>query len=210
MAGETHAQDNRWRLGANGGFTSNSYHMNTSYQSDWTQRRRGGFSTGLSGQFDINEWLGVRADLMFIQRNYSKCRQMISNSYHYTNNYLQLPVMASLSFGGSKLRGFTNLGVFMGYWTSSNAKVKAMNIFTNNAINTTQSIPLNSTRDNRFTFGYVAGTGVQYQIAPRWSAQGELRCYYDITSQVKQYQPHISDNRYNTTISLQLTGFYHF
>ena len=39
--------------------------------------------------------------------------------YKYVNNYLQLPVMGSFSFGGQKVRGFFNAGIYGGYWLNS-------------------------------------------------------------------------------------------
>lgn len=198
-----------WKIGVTMGGTINTYHMNNSYQSDWSEHCRGGFEAGVSGQYNFTKWFGVRADLMWMQKNYRRSRTMITNSYKYTNNYLQLPVMANFSFGGCKLRGFVNLGVYGGYWMSSSADVCATNVIADRTDEISQSGLINSERDNRFVFGYVGGAGVEYRFMPHWSAQVEFRYYYDATSQVKQYQ-RISDHRYNSTMAIQAGVFYNF
>lgn len=207
--GSDDAAQGKWKVGISLGGNSNFYQMSTSYQADWKQSGRGGASIGLVGQYDFYEWLGVRAELQMIEKNYRNSRELITNDYRYTNSYLQMPVMASFSFGGSKLRGFANLGIYGGYWMSSSVEVRTFNGIIDRYQDIEQDDMINSERDNRWVFGYVAGAGIEYRFSDRWAAQAEARYYWDATSQVKQYQ-RISDHRYNTTIGVQLAAMYTF
>ena len=86
------------------------YTMDKQYESDWQLQGRWGATMGITGQYDVTDWLGIRADLNWTQKNYRHHRDRLPISYKYFNDYLQLPVMASLSVGGEKLRGFVNPG----------------------------------------------------------------------------------------------------
>lgn len=207
--GNTEAES-KWKIGVAVGYTNNSYSMNNSYQSDWQQSSRGGVSLGLTGQYNVVDWFGVRMDLQWMQRNYRNSRAMQVDEYNYTNDYMQIPLMADFSFGGRKLRGFFDAGVYCGYWLSSRVKGMGTNVLNNvTAEHISQSNMINSKRDNRMVFGYVGGVGLEYRFLPQWSCQLECRYYYDATSQVKQYQ-YIKDYRYNGTLVIQAGAAYHF
>lgn len=85
---------------------------------------RDGFTVGIPVQYDFRDWFGLRADLVFVQKGQKMHRTDTYNAIHTDtrNNYLQLPVMASFSFGGERLRGFLNAGGYVGGWLSSHRK----------------------------------------------------------------------------------------
>ena len=88
----------QWRVGVTGGADYNVFSMDQQYMTDYTVDGRWGITLGVSGQYDVNEWLGVRADLNLTQKNYRHSRVVYSDvDYKFTNNYLQLPVMASFT-----------------------------------------------------------------------------------------------------------------
>lgn len=210
-SGNTKAES-RWKVGVAVGYTNNSYSMNNSYQSDWQQSNRGGVAVGLTGQYNFVDWFGVRMDLQWMQRNYRNSRALVVDKYNYTNDYLQIPLVADFSFGGKKLRGFFDAGVYGGCWLSSRVKGMGTNVF--HALDATlepisQSGMIDGRRDNRMVFGYVGGMGLEYRFLPQWSCQVECRYFYDATSQVKQYQA-IKDYRYNGTLVIQAGAAYHF
>ena len=113
----------QWRVGANVGLSYNHPTIDKQYMTDLVYKDRCGLSFGLMGQYDFNDWLGVRAELDWVQKNYRQTRNVAENQdYKFTNDYLLMPVMASFSFGGEKLRGFCNVGVYGGYWLNSHRK----------------------------------------------------------------------------------------
>ena len=104
----------QWRVGVNCGADMNHFIIQTDYQ----YKDRWGVTMGVMGQYDITDWVGVRVELDWTQKNYRQKRENLQIcDYKYVNNYLQLPVMGSFSFGGEKLRGFCNLGIYT--WMSA-------------------------------------------------------------------------------------------
>ena len=201
-----HAQ---WRVGVTAGTDYNMYTMDKQYETDWQTEGRWGATVGVMGQYDVTDWLGVRADLNWTQKNYRHYRDRVPVSYKYFNDYLQLPVMASLSMGGEKLRGFVNLGVYGGYWLSSHREGWETNIVSLKYYSFSEKVEFDSERDQRWDFGLVGGVGLEYSFAKHWAAQVEARCYYSTTSVQKQYM-RVKDYRYNNTIAIQAGVNYKF
>lgn len=202
----------QWRAGLTMGAVSNSLDLDRQYQYDWRYKHRWGMDIGAVGQYDVKDWFGIRAELHWMQRGYSQHRTHYSagTEYRYRNNYLVLPVMGSFSFGGSKLRGFLNAGIYGGYWLTSNvegAYVSKINGREDYGID--QDTGFNSTRDQRWDFGYVGGIGIEYKVCPNIAAQLECRYYYSVTSTTKQYM-RVKDYRYNNTLGIQATVMYLF
>ena len=194
-----HAQ---WRIGATIGTDYNVFNIDKQYQTDWQTTGRWGFTMGVTGQYDVCDWLGVRADLNWTQKNYRRYRERVPIDYRYYNDYLQLPVMASLSMGGKKLRGFVNLGVYGGYWLSSHREGIETNSFTDKYYSFSEKVEFNDDRDQQWDCGLVGGLGVEYRFANHWAAQLEVRYYYSTTSVQKQYMK-VNDYRYNGTTAIQ-------
>ena len=200
----------QWRVGVTGGTTYNVFSMDKQYMTDYQIDGRWGATLGVTGQYDVNSWLGVRADVNWTQKNYRKYRELISQmNYRYKNNYLQLPVMASFSFGGERLRGFCNLGVYGGYWLNSHRAGSDYNNFSGQTIAFSEKVKFNSDRDQRWDFGLLGGVGIAYHVTPNWVAQAELRYYYSTVSTTKQYM-RVKDYRYNATTAIQVGGCYVF
>ena len=194
----------QWRLGVTAGADYNVYNMDLQYMSDYKLDGRWGATLGITGQYDVNSWLGVRADLNWSQKNYRQYRVVYSDvDYKYRNDYLRLPVMASFNFGGKRLRGFCHLGVYGGYWLSSHRNGTDYNHFAAKTTRFDEKVEFNSSRDQRWDCGLVGGVGMEYHFAKKWVAQAEVRYYYSTTSATKQYMRN-ADYRYNSTTAIQL------
>ena len=200
----------QWRVGVTGGADYNVFSMDQQYMTDYKVDGRWGVTLGVTGQYDVNDWLGVRADLNWTQKNYRHSRVVYSDvNYKLTNNYLQLPVMASFRFGGERLRGFCNLGVYGAYWLNSNRKGSDWNSFANKTTEFDEKVDFYDKRDQRWDIGFVGGGGVEYRFARHWAAQVELRYYYSTTSVQKDYTG-FKDPRYHSTLALQAGVWYCF
>lgn len=200
----------QWRIGAQVGASCNHFVIDKQYQTDYQYKDRWGMTVSLTGQYDFKDWLAVRAELNWTQKNHRQTRYQLSQlNYRYFNNYLQLPVMASFSFGGQKLRGFCNLGVYAGYWLSSRREGTDYNSFTGKPYIIREDVKFNSDRDQRMDAGLLGGLGMEYRIARHWVAQVEVRYYYSTVSTQKDYM-RVKDPRYNSTLALQLGGSYLF
>ena len=142
--------DAQWRIGVNVGGMYNHYVIDKHYFDDYRYKDRWGVGFGLMGQYDILDWLGVRAELDYVQKNHQVQRTLEEVDYSVTNTYLQLPVMASFGFGGQKLRGFCHVGAYGGYWLNSRMKGVAFNILSENTSDVDHEIPFDSERDQRW------------------------------------------------------------
>ena len=145
-------------------------------------------------------------------KNYKMSRTDLNNvDYNYLNNYLLIPVMASFSFGGDNfpLRGFANLGYYGGLWLTSHRFGTDYNVMSEKTYEFAGPVAFNQERDNRLDMGLVGGVGMELRCNKHLGVQIEARCYYSLTSQVKEYMK-VKDYRYDTTIGLQAGVYYIF
>ena len=142
--------DAQWRVGVTAGADYNVFSIDKQYMTDVLFDGRWGVTYGVTGQYNFTDWFGVRADFNLTQKNYRMHRANIEEvDLKYRNTYLQLPVMASFSFGGKKLRGFCNLGVYGGYWVHSYRSGKDINSFTGQSFDIKGKVEFDSDRDKR-------------------------------------------------------------
>ena len=59
----------QWRIGVNVGGMYNHYVIDKHYFDDYQYKDRWGVGFGLMGQYDILDWLGVRAELLAVARD---------------------------------------------------------------------------------------------------------------------------------------------
>ena len=200
----------QWRVGINGGGDLNHFIIDKQYQTDYQFKDRWGGTVGIMGQYDIADWAGIRFELDWMQKNYRQTRETLKvYDYKYVNNYLQLPMMGSFSFGGQKVRGFCNLGIYGGYWLNSSRKGFDYNALTQKGYDFTEKVEFYDDRDRRWDFGFVGGAGLEYRFASHWAAQVELRYYYSTVSTTKVNDV-AKDYRYNSTLALQAGLWYCF
>ena len=198
----------QWRVGINGGGDLNHFIIDKQYQTDYQFKDRWGGTVGIMGQYDIADWAGIRFELDWMQKNYRQTRETLKvYDYKYVNNYLQLPVMGSFSFGGQKVRGFCNLGIYGGYWLNSSRKGFDYNALTQKGYDFTEKVEFYDDRDRRWDFGFVGGAGLEYRFASHWAAQVELRYYYSTVSTTKVNDV-AKDYRDNATLDLQAGLWY--
>lgn len=215
----TYAQA-QWSVGVTAGYSHNTLDINPGYAYDMRYRPVDGFTVAIPVQYRFQDWFALRAEVGYIQKGY---RMERTNAYtgiysEQRNDYVQLPVLASFSFGGKRLRGFFNAGGYVGYWVSNRVKSANMNLLgvnhdPNNTVNsildpsntehTTNNSAFDSKRDNRFEVGLVAGTGLSYRVSNMVELQIEGRYYYSLTDIQKQYMKFLSP-RYNNTVTLQV------
>ncbi|MBR3564705.1 MAG: PorT family protein [Paludibacteraceae bacterium] len=204
-----HAQ---WRVGISGGGDYNWYSINTQYQADYHYDGAWGWTAAVFGQYDFLPWVGLRAELEASERNYRFYRTatFASNDYITRNTYLQLPVLTQFRFGGQKVRGFVNVGIYAGCWLDGKYWGTMTNPIDGKSIDIiNQKYNFQKEKDQRADFGLAGGVGIEYQPVEHWLVHIEGRCYYSFISTVKQYML-IKDYRYNTTMAIQAGVAYIF
>lgn len=211
----THAQ---WRVGLTAGADYNIYHIDKHYMLDWHYEGAWGATAGIMGQYDFNDWFGLRAEINWAMKNHKGYRTGFRSDNYYKefNHYVQLPLMVSFNFGSPKIKGFLNLGVYGGYRFQRKGNGSTTGFLYTWSHNiafpyTVYAPPLkydfdgvNSEKDSNIDYGYMGGLGVEWKFASKWSCQMEARCYYSIKSVQKDYMI-IKDPKYNTTFSIQAT-----
>lgn len=198
-----------------GGATLNHYTIDKHYMEDWHYDDGWGATIGIMGQYDFLKWkkwqLGFRTELNWTQKDHKAYRNLLSEGedkavdYTFYNNYLQLPVMASINFGG-KWKGFIDLGFYGAYWLTNNAKGHSSYGSSTSGIRTLlteeRKVAFDGKRDQRYDFGLIGGIGGEWQFALHLSVHLELRYYRGLISTQKDYMQ-IKDPRYNDTFALQ-------
>ena len=186
----------QWSVGLLGGAGYNVHSQDLHYLTDHRLQGAAGLNFGLTGQYDVTDWFGLRMDLTFTQN-------------HYRNDYLLVPVLASFRFGGARLKGFVNAGVYGGWWLSCSQQGSELNSFSGKTYEFSRKVDFNAEKDNRLDLGLAGGLGLEYGISRHWAVQLEARGYYSLASQVKQYM-RVKDYRYDTTVVLQAACLYRF
>lgn len=59
----------QWKVGLNAGYTYNSYSIDTQYAYDFNYDGLGGLTVGIPVEYGILDWLTVRADLTYLQKD---------------------------------------------------------------------------------------------------------------------------------------------
>ena len=155
----------QWRVGVTAGYSHNRLDIDTGYAYDMRYEERGGFTVGLPVQYDFFDWLGVRAELTFVQKGHKMHHTEYYNGIYTDtrNNYLQLPVMANFSFGGKRVRGFLNAGGYIGGWLSSHREGLSYRLFSEEESPNGIITPNNS---------YEFDEKVPFRFAPRQPLRG--------------------------------------
>ncbi len=205
------APSTRWSIGLSGGGDYNWHNINTHYQTDYHYAGAWGWNAAVFCQYDFFSWLGLRAEVEATERNHRFYRTSTFAGTDYTmhNTYIQVPVMTQFSFGGEKVRGFLNTGVYAGYWLSSKYDGTWYDDVSNTTAPLKQDYVFNKNKDRRANFGLAGGIGILYIPAEHWGISWEGRCYYDMLSTVKQYMQ-VKDYRYNTTLHFMMGVSYRF
>ena len=211
-------------IGIEGGGTRNYLNTNISNLVSTQYNPAYGFNLGVPVFYQINDWLGVQADLGYFKKNYQMERtDFFQGVYQNTTNaYAQLPVMAHLSFGGSQLKGFVNLGGYGGYWITGKVQGREPNIlnepsYTNATGNAqpnsvfdeftpytyNEKYQFNNSKDNRIEWGGLAGIGVSYETEGKANLFVEGRYYQSMSDQQKNYQEG-QVPRYNEAFALDI------
>lgn len=199
----------QWRVGVTAGADYNIYSIDTRYLKDWHYEGAWGLMIGAVGQYDFNNWFGLRTEINMTTKNHNQYTTGKSQNSDYKtwNFYAQLPVMASFSIKYGKIEFLLNLGIFGSYWLS------CLNhgVFYNDVANKKgwRYQPIKSFNDNRLEYGPVGGIGVGWGNHKKWSFQMEARCYYSIRNEQKNYMRR-KDPRYNTTLGILATIYRHF
>ncbi len=203
----------QWQIGLQAGYDYDVYTINTGYQYDFNYVPQGGLTIAVPFQRQFTDWLGLRFDLAYVQKNTRMYRssiykEMFTNS---KNSYISLPVMANFSFGGTYVRGFANVGGYIGYWTAGKVNGVQPNIDlitdVEDYVGFNEKYVFSKKRDNRLDAGLAGGIGLSVQTKGRIGFNIEGRVYYGLTSTKNNYM-RVNYPAYHTTFAIQAGVFF--
>lgn len=197
-----------WSVGVLGGASFNWQTREAGYAYDMSFN--GGWSgyAGVSATYMFFDWLSIRADIQYAQKNYSMHRMqpaLKQADVHsdYINHYLQVPIMADWTFG-SLVRAHILTGAYGGAWLAGD--VKRVTLLDSEPDKSKYEF---SKEDNRADAGLVGGVGVSWDPWQFLRIGFETMFYYSLTNTVRK-QPVMYDRRYNNTVTIGVSARYVF
>ena len=200
-----------WAMGLSAGYAYNMLSMPDAYDYDRHYMAGDGFSVSVPVRYGFNDWFALSAELSAVSKNYYSYRMIPQTAYPQEwvdNYYLSVPVYARFSFGGERLRGFVNAGVYAGAWLYSHREGYSLGVADNTLYPYDEAVPFDRRRDNRFEAGLLAGAGLEYKVSRHIGVFAEARYLYGLTDMQKQYIGQIP--RYNNTWIVQAGAVFLF
>ena len=197
-----------WSVGFIGGGSFNWQTRDAGYAYDMTFDGAWGAHAGVTGTYMFYDWLSLRADILYTQKNYNMRRmhpalQDMNIHSNYTNHYLQIPVMVDWTFG-SLVKGHIFTGAYGAMWLGGEVS-RVTPINPEEQKTKYQFTP----EDNRFDGGVVGGVGVSWDPIQYIRISAEAMFYYSLVNTVKR-QPVMNDARYNNTVVIGVSARYVF
>ena len=198
-----------WYLGFMLGGTNNRMDVDYARTSGTWYADRGVDFELVTG-YQFNRWFGIRSGLGVLTKNYITDLQVsyidVEDTYRtfYRNCYLQLPLLADLSFGSEDVRVHFMLGGYAAYWLTQwrHGYVYVADDprpFVGDAYHFVEGY------DNRFDAGLTGGIGLSMRVSPAFQLHFEGNYYHGLISTAKS--PFATYNR-TWTFGMGLT--YHF
>ena len=197
-----------WSVGLLGGASFNRQERESGYMYDMVFDGGWGGYAGVSATYMFFDWLSIRADVMYSQKNYGMRRmtpelQRLGVRSFYTNHYLQVPVMADWTFG-SLVRAHILTGAYGGVWLGG--EVSRVTVYDTKPSHSKYAF---TPEDNRADGGLVGGVGVSWDPWQFLRIGAEAMVFYSLSNTVKR-QAVTYDKRYNTNIVLGVSVRYVF
>lgn len=205
-------------VGVGIGYSHNHLREDVSDRSYTRNKNGGGYAAYFKVDYQVTDWLGLRAGCGIIQKNHSFFRtQRYTGIYQrFANSYLQWPLMGKIKvFQKSKFNVHATVGIYCAYWLSARVSGVTPNIFNTTAVideggqivdyffltSYSARYEFNNVRDNRFEFGFAFGTEISYEFYDKYSFFLESNYYPSLTDQQQKYAINQSP-RMNRTFSI--------
>lgn len=215
----------QWSAGLLAGYDYNVYSLAKGYAYDYRYGGRGGLEVTVPVQYNFFDWLGIRADVSYVQKGHSMHRTGVYEGL-YTDtrdHYIHVPLMVSFSFGGRKVRGWVDAGGYVGGWLASHRSgVDARPIgvapdqegpfkyyYDERYYRFDEKVQFLDRRDQRFDAGLTGVAGVGWKVIPAVELRIEGVCWYSLVDTASKTPDNVAP-RYNTTWALRLGCAFHF
>lgn len=215
----------QWSVGIMAGYDYNVYSVAKGYAYDYRYGGKGGLEVTVPVQYNCLEWLGLRADLSYLQKGHTMHRTGVYEGMwtDTRDHYLLVPLMLSFSFGGKKVRGWVDAGGYIGGWLSSWQKGVASIPIGNEPDQEgafkyyqdvrgyyfDEKVEFLDRRDQRFDAGLTGVAGVGWKVTPLVEVRLEGVCWYSLIDTASRTPDNVAP-RYNTTWAIRLGCAFHF
>lgn len=215
----------QWSVGIMAGYDYNVYSVAKGYAYDYRYGGKGGLEVTVPVQYNCLEWLGLRADLSYLQKGHTMHRTGVYEGMwtDTRDHYLHVPLMLSFSFGGKKVRGWVDAGGYIGGWLSSWQKGVASIPIGNEPDQEgafkyyqdvrgyyfDEKVEFLDRRDQRFDAGLTGVAGVGWKVTPLVEVRLEGVCWYSLIDTASRTPDNVAP-RYNTTWAIRLGCAFHF
>ncbi len=142
-----------------------------------------GETMGITVRYWEERHFGLIAELNLEQRGWKENFEGAPFSFERKLNYIQLPLLTHIFFGGRTVKGFFNLGPEVGYMISTSY---SSNFDVHNIANI-PGFPPNRETDqmileptNKFDYGISGGAGIEFTIKRKHLINLEARYYFGI------------------------------
>lgn len=142
-----------------------------------------GKTAGITFKYWEERNFGFIAEINYEQRGWKENFEEAPFSFERRLDYIQVPILTSIFFGGRHVKGFFNAGPAAGYLLGSKAHAN----FDVNDVANIPDFPPNRMTDQlrlepskRFDYGICAGAGIEFIIGRRDIINLEGRYYFGI------------------------------
>lgn len=210
------AANAQWRLGVEGGVSLNWHMQDFGYANTMSNKILAGGTAMISTQYNFNEWIGLRADLGWAQRNYTLQRTSTYKgdndaSYpcvyysKYSRHYIMFPLTLSVSFGSEDVRGYVDIGGFVGGWLGGAMQQSDYydGVLDKSSVYEEKYV-FNNKRDVRVDAGLVGRIGIVFNVYDNLYMNIEAVDYWGMVNIHKTGSKYIKQNAYDNTLSFQI------
>lgn len=142
-----------------------------------------GKTMGVTFKYWEERHFGLIAEINFEQRGWKENFEEAPYSFERHLDYIQIPLLTHIFFGGKKVKGFINLGPEVGYMigTGYTANFDVNNVgalpdFLDNRV--TDQLWMEPS--NKFDYGISGGAGIEFAIKRKHLINLEARYYFGI------------------------------
>lgn len=168
-------------VGAHAGVSMSQQSFNPSIKQGMHQ----GITMGVAAMWAEERHVGLRAEVNLTQRGWVEdFKDTPQFSYSHTLNYVEVPIMTHIFFGGRKVKGFFNLGPQLCYMIGNSVNAN----FDTSDISSIPDFPsknriieeMTMKVSNKFDYGICGGAGMQFTLLRKHIIQLEGRYYYGL------------------------------
>ncbi len=130
-----------------------------------------GAQLGAVVNFGISDMFSFQPELLYSQRGFEASGEISEEepigevNIKSQMNYLELPILGKVSFGGESLKGFVTAGPSVGYWMSGKTKYSFMGEEEAEDYEFSDDFE-GGVKENRLDLGASIGIGLAYRLGP--------------------------------------------